>query len=167
VRKYQGKILKYCISMLTNTAEAEDAAQEIFIKAYQSLNQFRGASSFSTWLYRIAYNHCRDILRKISRHHTESWEALAEREGDKLERLLSVPHDSIMALEDCELIIRVLSHLPSDYRTVLVLREIEGLSYQEIAETLNCSLDAVKARLRRARQNFEEKLRHFLGSGDV
>jgi len=167
VRKYQGRILQLCASILSDPYEAEDAAQEIFIKAYQSLSKFRGTSSFSTWLYRIATNHCRDLLRKKSRRRTESWEALVEREGDQLIRVLSAPHDPILTQEDTDLIKRLLSCLSPEYRMILTLREIQGLCYQEIAAVMHCSLDSVKARLRRARQDLKEKLRHFLGSGNV
>lgn len=165
VRKYQGRVLHLCASILSDPYDAEDAAQEIFIKAYQSLEKFRGASSFYTWLYRIATNHCRDLLREKSRHRTESWEALVENEGEQLQRLLSAPPDQNnqnLTQEDSELIERVLSSLSHEYRLILTLREIQGLSYHEIAEILHCSLDSVKARLRRARNAFEEKLRHFL-----
>lgn len=167
MRKYQGKVLQLCVSTLSDPHEAEDAAQEIFIKAYQSLNKFRGASSFSTWLYRIATNHCTDLLRQKSRHRTESWEALIEKEGDQIVKLLAAPPDSHLTQEDTDLINRVLSCLSSEYRMILTLREIQGLSYQEIAVVMRCSLDSVKARLRRARQGFQDNLRHFLEPGNV
>jgi RNA polymerase sigma-70 factor (ECF subfamily) len=167
VRKYQGKVLQLCVSTLSDPHEAEDAAQEIFIKAYQSLDKFRGASSFSTWLYRIAANHCTDLLRQRSRRRTESWEALVEKEGDRLVKLLAAPPDSRLTPEDTDLVNRVLTCLSSEHRMILTLREVQGLSYQEIAAVMQCSLDSVKARLRRARQDFQDKLRHFLGSGNV
>lgn len=167
VRKYQKKVLGFCISLLSDLTQAEDAAQEIFIKAYQSLDNFRGKSSFFTWLYRIASNHCLDLLRKRSRQKTESWEALLEREGERLHRLLAVSHNPESPLEESDLLERVLSQLSPDYRIILTLREVQGFTYQEIADILDCSLDAVKARLRRARQELEEKLRHFLGSENV
>lgn len=153
--------------MLSDATDAEDAAQEIFIKAYQSLNRFRGASPFSTWLYRIAANHCRDLLRKKSRRRVESWDALLEKEGDRFQKLLSDPPGTAKTMEDSDLVKRVLSQLSLEQRMVLILREIEGLSYHEMAQTLNCSLDAVKGRLRRAREDFEKMLRHFLGGENV
>jgi RNA polymerase sigma-70 factor, ECF subfamily len=147
--------------MISDTVEAEDAAQEIFFKAYQALHRFRGDASFSTWLYRIAVNYCRDLLRKKSRRKTESWDALLEKEGDRLQKILSDPPGTLPAGENADLVRRVLSRLSPEHRMVLVLREIEGLSYQEMSETLDCSLDAVKGRLRRAREEFEKRLRHF------
>lgn len=167
VLKYQVRVLQLCTSLLPNPADAEDAAQEIFLKAYRSLDQFRGAAAFSTWIYRIATNHCLDLLREQSRHRTESWEELVTREGERLNRLLSAPTNPVLRLEEADLIEQVLSCLPPEHRIVLILREVQGLSYQEIAEVLNCSLESIRARLRRARQSFEEKLRHFLRSGDV
>lgn len=161
VRRYQDKVLRLCLSALANADDAEDAAQEIFLKAYRSLPQFRGASSFSTWLYRIAANHCRDLLRSRARQPAQSWEALVEQEGERIERLLSTPTDAGRGAEAADLVRRVLAHLSPDHRMILVLREIEGLSYDELARTLDCSLDAVRGRLSRAREEFEKKVRHF------
>jgi len=167
VRTYQARVLRLCTSLLTDPASAEDAAQDIFLKAYQSLGAFRGAAAFSTWLYRIAANHCKDLLRKRAREHTESWDALVEEQGEQLEALLRSARDPKAAIADSELADRVLSHLSPGERLLLTLREVQGLSYLELAQTLGCSLDAVKARLRRARQGLQDTLRHFSGSGDV
>lgn len=156
-------MLGFCASLLLDAGSAEDAAQDIFIKTYQSLNQFRGNSSFFTWLYRITYNHCQDLLRKRNRRPTESWDELVERHGEKIEKLLAFPFDPVSGShnETSDLVERVLSALPHDYRAILILREVQGLNYQEIAEVLNCSLDAVKARLRRARESLADKLRQI------
>lgn len=135
-------------------ALAEDAAQEAFIKAYHSLDRFKGDSSFSTWLYRIAANHCKDLLRKRARQKTEPLEAVVQEMGERLEE----------GRENADLIERMLAAIPEDYRAVLILRETEGMSYQEIAQTLNISVDAVKARLKRARA---EIARHFSASKNV
>lgn len=163
VREHQNKVLGLCLGLLSDPVLAEDAAQEVFIKAYESLGRFRGESSFSTWIYRIAFHHCQDILRKRSRRPTESLDQLIECHGDGMERLLSKPDDSSVRQDSSDMIEKVLSALPPDYRTILVLREVQGLSYQEISEAMDCSLDSVKARLRRARSELEQKLRHFLG----
>ncbi len=167
VRKYQNRIYSHCVSMLSDFSLAQDAVQEVFIKAYQSLNKFRAQSTFYTWLYRIASNHCLDILRKKSRNKSESWESLLEKKGEKIHELLTAEKPEKSRSERRELIESVLAQLNPDYRVILVLREIDGLSYDEISQTLNCSLDAVKARLKRARQDFEMKLRHFWGSENV
>ena len=152
--------------MLADASLADDAAQEVFVKAYLALDQFQMKASFSIWLYRIATNHCLDLLRKRNRQKTESWEALLEKEGPKIEALFSVPPERF-SQEQSELLYRLLSYLPETLRTVLVLREIQDLSYDEIAVTLKCSLDAVKSRLKRARKELVGKLRHLLKTSDV
>lgn len=172
VRAHQARVRGLCLSLLLNATEADDAAQDVFIKAYESLSKFRHDSSFSTWLCRIASNHCLDLLRKKSRHKTDSLDALLEQKGEQIRRLLvtaqEIP-DSSEALhgEKTELIQKVLGALPMDHREILILREAQGLSYEEIGSILGCSLDAVKARLRRARQRMEEKFRHFWGVSNV
>ena len=167
MRTHQARILRLCTALLGDSALAEDAAQEIFFKVYQALPAFRGQSAFSTWLYRIASNHCLDLLRKRQRERTESWEALVEESGEQLHELLTASQDPKAILADTELVQRALAQLSPEYRLILTLREVEGLSYKELAGTLHCSLDAVKARLRRSRQELLEHLRHFLSEGDV
>lgn len=148
--------------MLSNSTDAEEAAQDIFVKAYHALRKFKGNSSFSTWLYRITANHCLDVLRKRNRRKTVSWEGLVEQEGDHILKLFSTSHTAESQMENRELIDKILSTLPPDYRTILTLREVDGLEYQEIAAALDCSLDAVKGRLARARKLLQSNLRHFL-----
>jgi RNA polymerase sigma-70 factor (ECF subfamily) len=167
VRVYQGKVLGLCRSLLGDATQAEDAAQEIFLKAYQSLSTFRRDSSFSTWLYRISANHCKDLLRKRTRQKTESLEALTDQMGDAVERLFKAPAQAEVSAENAECMEKILSQLSPHERLILTLREAEGLSYQEIAETLECTVDAVKARLRRAREALNEKLRHFSKGSSV
>ena len=163
VRQYQARVIRLCTSILSDAALAEDAAQDIFLKTYRALNAFRGDASFSSWLYRIAANHCKDLLRRRAREKTESWDALVEKHGDQIQGLLAVTKDPVPTAADTELVDKVLSCLAPDYRIILTLREVQGLSYEEIAQALRCSLDAVKARLRRARQALQENLRHFSG----
>jgi len=166
VRLYHGRVLSLCLSMLLDRAEAEDAAQEAFVKAFASLNQYTRNASFSAWLYRIASNHCLDLLRKRKRQKTDSLDGLMEQKGDSVSDFESkIPEKSGSGAEKQEtldLAMRVLGTLPPDYRQVLILRELEGLTYEEISSVLKCSLDAVKSRLRRARQQLQEKARHFL-----
>ncbi len=167
VRAHQAKVLGLCMSLLGNATQAEDAAQEIFIKAYRSLRSFRGDSVFSTWLYRIAANHCKDLLRKRSREETESLDALIEESGDGIQVSFKPSFDPSAATGTADLLERLLSSLSPEERLILTLREVQGLNYKEISDTLKCSLDAVKARLRRARQTLEQKVRHFSTVGDV
>ncbi len=166
IRRSHARVFSLCVSMLGDRTSAEDAAQEVFLKAYQSLNKFKGTSAFTTWLYRVASNHCLDLLRKSARRRSESLEAVLEAEGDRIQFLLKAPDEQRQA-EDRDLVERVLSCLPPDYRLILTLREVQGLSYEEIMETMDCSLDSVKARLRRARESLENSLRHFSETGGV
>lgn len=162
VRCYQARIIRLCASLLKNESDAQDAAQEVFVKAYQALKNFQKEASFYTWLYRIASNHCLAFLRSRNRKLTQSLDALLEAEGDRVEHFFSSQTDFRKGLESADLLDKLLSVLPPDTRLILTLREAEGLSYEEIGQVLDCSLDAVKGRLRRARIEIEEKLRHFL-----
>ena len=171
VNAYQSKVRGYCFSMLGQRAAAEDAAQEVFVKAYKSLDKFRGDSSFSTWLYKITTNHCRDILRARARRKTLSLDQLIEDRGDQIESLLSASSAAatnlVTNVESRDLINKIFASLSEEYREVVILREVQGLSYMEIAQVLDCSLDAVKARLKRARKEILVGLRHLDDSGDV
>jgi RNA polymerase sigma-70 factor (ECF subfamily) len=167
VGRHHARVLGLCRSWLGSGEAAEDAAQDVFLKAYQALGSFRGTSAFSTWLYRIAVNRCMDVRRSAARARQDSLDALIEERGDDLYRLLGQAPDASTAPEAGDLARRLLAALPDDYRTILWLREVEGFTYEELTRALDCSLDAVKARLRRARAEVEEKLRHFSGSEGV
>jgi RNA polymerase sigma-70 factor (ECF subfamily) len=162
VRRHHAAIHGLCVSMLGSPADADDAAQDAFLKAYRSLSKFRGDSTFGSWLYRVAANVCLDRLRKRKRERSDSWEALLEERGDDVERLIAPGADEGAALEDRDLVRRVLDLLPPEHRLILTLRETQGLDYRELMAALDCSLDAVKSRLKRARRGFEELARHFL-----
>ena len=166
IRRHHARIAGLCVSMLGPSA-ADDAAQEVFLKAYGRLKDFRRDSAFSTWLYRVASNHCLDALRSETRRRSESLEALTEREAPSLQRLLADPRDEVRRFEDAELVRAVLDRLPEDYRLILTLRELEGLEYRELMDALDCSMDSVKAKLQRARKLFRETLRHILPSERV
>jgi RNA polymerase sigma-70 factor, ECF subfamily len=140
VREHHAKILALCLSILRDRASAEDAAQDAFLKAYRAFDKFQGKAALSTWLYRIATNRCLDLLRERARRKTEPLAEAGKEEGSGLETA------------------DLLSRLPDEQRAALALREVQGLSYEEIADALGCSVDAVKGRLKRAR----ESLRHFL-----
>ena len=165
VRRHQDRVRRFCLSMLGRLSAADDAAQDVFVKAFERLPAFRGDSAFSTWIHRIAANHCLDLLRGEARRKTDSWDAMLEADGGRIEALFSeTPRHK---LEDADLIGRVLAQLPPRYRAVLTLREVQGLNYQEIAKTLDCSVDSVKAGLRRARLALRKKARHFLKAESV
>lgn len=167
VRKYETKVRGYCLHMLLDYEESEDAAQEVFLKAYRSLRDFDGRSSFSTWLFRITVNHCHDVRRKLSRQRTEQ---LTEDDGGEkrsAESAAFVEPEALNRAEYLDLVRKVFSRLSEEYRQILLLREVEEMSYEEIAEVLACSLDAVKGRLKRARVQLKEEMRHFLGDSVV
>lgn len=166
VLRYQDRILQHCASMLSDAREGEDAAQEVFVKAFYALPRFKGGSAFYTWLYRIAHNHCLDRIRQRNRRPAYSWDHLIEEKGDEIEKLFADSGVRDRA-GDRELVEMTLALLSEDYRAALVLREIQGLSYEEMTDVLGCSLAAVKSRLKRARRDFEEKLRHFLDKETV
>jgi RNA polymerase sigma-70 factor (ECF subfamily) len=166
VRRHHARVYSLCASMLGDSA-ADDAAQEVFLKAHARLKDFHGDSAFSTWLYRVASNHCLDALRREARRRTESLEDLAEREAPRLQRFLAEPGDAARALEAAQLVKAVLELLPPDYRLILTLRELEGLEYKELMTALDCSMDSVKAKLQRARKAFRETCRHILPSASV
>jgi RNA polymerase sigma-70 factor, ECF subfamily len=156
VRAYHPAVLNTCRSLLLSPAEAEDAAQETFLKAYASLSQYKENHSFPAWLHRIASNHCLDILRKKKRQKTDSLDALLETGGEPLPPLSSEDGD-----ENTQLALKALSSLPPEQRQILALRELDDLSYEQIADVLKCSIDAVKTRLYRARNSLQKKAQHF------
>ncbi len=161
VLRYQDRLLGFCYSMLYRRAEAEDAAQEIFIKAYRSLPDFRGDSSFSTWLYRIAFNHCSSLRKRAAARSTESFDAMTDQ---RREELLSSP-GAVTDAQPCEdMAASAMLALPEAYRAAMAMR-LEGEDYKAIADSLGISVDSVKARLRRARIILRDKLRHFLPEG--
>ena len=157
VRRHAPRVRALCLSMLRDEAEADDAAQEAFLKAWRKLSSFGGESSFATWLHRIAANQCLDALRVRARRRSEPLEAAPE----------PASPSGAAALEAADLAARLLAALPEDQRLALTLRELQGLSYEEIAAVMECSLDSVKARLRRARRTLEDAARHFPGPGIV
>jgi RNA polymerase sigma-70 factor (ECF subfamily) len=165
VRAHQTRVRLVCLAFLGSAAEADDAAQDVFVNAFRGLAEFKGDASFGTWIARIADNHCRDVLRKRARRRTESLDALFESQGDAFDGFLSraqtadtpPPYKS----EDLELLGRLFAALPEDDREILTLSEVEELPYAEIAQRLSCSLDAVKGRLKRARQTLIDKCRKF------
>jgi RNA polymerase sigma-70 factor (ECF subfamily) len=166
VRRHAPRVRALCAATLRNSEEAEDAAQEAFLKAHRALGRFSGEASFGTWLHRIAVNHCLDVLRAAARRRSESLDAMLEADSSALGRALSEPSPA-KALEDRDTVARLLARLNPEQRLALTLREAEGLSYEEIAEAMSCSLDSVKARLKRARAELLEMSRHLSDSDIV
>ncbi|AEG59648.1 RNA polymerase sigma factor [Desulforamulus ruminis] len=160
VQMYENKVYTIAYRLMGNHADASDLAQEAFIKIYQALPNFRGDASFSTWIYHITVNVCRDELRKKQRRPTVSLDD-SPNQGNTTYELRSngpTPEEALDRNETQVMVQQCLSTLPDDYRIILVMREIQELSYDEIAETLGCSLGTVKSRLSRARQALKEKI---------
>ncbi len=155
VRRYETRIRGYCAQMLRNPSLAEDIAQETFLKAYVKLSGFRSDSSFSTWLYRIATNRCIDECRKQKRRSFFGLDTIPE--------IADEVSDS-ETLETRQQLVQILSGMSDEYRSVLLLRESQGLSYAELAETLGCSLESVRAKLKRARKKAVEVRERLLGT---
>jgi RNA polymerase sigma-70 factor (ECF subfamily) len=166
VREHQARVRLACLVFLGNKDEADDAAQDIFVKAFKGLAGFKGDASFETWLLRIADNHCRDLLRSRKSRRTESLDAVLAERGDAFQTLISrsgEPNENrTYSPQDLELLGRLFAALPEDDRRILTWREVEQLSYEEIAQRLGATLDAVKGRLKRARAALIDKCRPFL-----
>lgn len=160
VMAYQGTAYNVAYRVIGNADAAADACQEAFIKAYQAINQYRGGS-FKSWLLRIVTNACYDQLRYKSRRPAASLEDLTEETDDHNEKLINgseKPEEYLMRGELGEMIQLGINHLPDDQRVILVLSDVQGFSYQEIAEIVGQPLGTIKSRLSRGRQ----RLRDFL-----
>ncbi len=156
VTLYENKILNYCYRMLGNRTDAEDATQEVFVKLYRFIGSFTGQSAFSTWLYKIAFNVCLDYLRK-NKKHTSDTVSLHQQNAEGEEFLLNIedkgltPYESAQMSEAQRALALALEQLSEDQRRVVVLRDVEGLSYEEIGEVMGIAEGTVKSRINRAR----------------
>ncbi|MBQ3210896.1 MAG: sigma-70 family RNA polymerase sigma factor [Oscillospiraceae bacterium] len=155
VKAYEKNVYNLALRMVGNSEDAYDMSQEAFIKAYNSLHSFRGDSKFSVWLYRIVSNVCLDYLRARNRKATVSL-SVENDDGEDVELDIADEASSPQALLDRSLtrdaVRRGLQALPPDHREILLLREIQGLSYEEIADTLDLEVGTVKSRIFRARK---------------
>ncbi|WER46947.1 RNA polymerase sigma factor RpoE [Cupriavidus sp. WKF15] len=170
VAKYHRKIIRLISRLVRDPAEVEDVAQDAFIKAYRALPQFRGESAFYTWLYRIAVNTAKNYLAIQGRRpeassdiDTEEAETFAD--GEQL-RDINTPESMLHTRQVAETVNRAMEALPEELRTAITLREIEGLSYEEIAEAMGCPIGTVRSRIFRAREAIAEKLRPLLGTAE-
>jgi RNA polymerase sigma-70 factor (ECF subfamily) len=166
VSKYQRKLSRLLSRFIRDASEVEDVAQEAFIKAYRALPSFRGESAFYTWLYRIGINTAKNYLvangrRAPTATEFDSEDAESFDDGDQL-RDINTPESLLMSKEIAETVSDAVERLPEELRTAITLREIEGLSYEEIATIMNCPIGTVRSRIFRAREAIAERLRPLL-----
>jgi RNA polymerase sigma-70 factor (ECF subfamily) len=168
VSKYQRKLARLLSRFIRDPTEVEDVTQEAFIKAYRALPTFRGDSAFYTWLYRIGINTAKNYLVAMGRRaptttDIDSEEAEGFEDGEHL-RDLNTPENQMMSRQVAETVNQTLEELPEELRTAITLREIEGLSYEDIANIMNCPIGTVRSRIFRAREAIAERLRPLLGT---
>jgi RNA polymerase sigma-70 factor (ECF subfamily) len=165
VLKYQHKIVKLVSRYVREPSDALDVAQEAFLKAYRALPNFRGESAFYTWLYRIAINTAKNHLVMVARRPVE-----VDTEGPDGEQLeldpaqhdYATPESNLLTEEIRQTIIAVVERLPEDLRTAITLREVEGLSYEDIASAMACPIGTVRSRIFRAREAIDRELKPLL-----
>lgn len=170
VVKYQRKLGRLLSRLVRDPGEVEDVTQEAFIKAYRALPNFRGESAFYTWLYRIAINTAKNYLVALGRRAPTSTEfdheeAETFEEAEAL-RDSATPEGELLGREIATTVNKAMDSLPEDLRTAISLREIEGLSYEEIASVMNCPIGTVRSRIFRAREAIAAELRPLLGTDE-
>jgi RNA polymerase sigma-70 factor (ECF subfamily) len=166
VEKYQRKLGRLLARFIRDPAEVEDVTQEAFIKAYRALPAFRGDSAFYTWLYRIGINTAKNYLMALGRRAPTSTEVDAEdaegfEDGEQL-RDINTPESMLLSKEIAATVNAAIEELPEELRTAIQLREIEGMSYEDIARIMDCPIGTVRSRIFRAREAIAERLRPLL-----
>jgi RNA polymerase sigma-70 factor (ECF subfamily) len=168
VEKYQRKLARLLSRFIRDPAEVEDVTQEAFIKAYRALPAFRGDSAFYTWLYRIGINTAKNYLMGMGRRAPTSTEVEADEaegfeEGEQL-RDINTPESMLLSNEIAQTVNATIERLPEELRTAIQMREIEGMSYEDIAKAMDCPIGTVRSRIFRAREAIAEQLRPLLGT---
>jgi RNA polymerase sigma-70 factor (ECF subfamily) len=162
INKYQHRIISLVARYVSDQTEALDVAQEAFIKAYRAIPRFRGDSAFYTWLYRIAINTAKNwLVAKKRRPPTSDIDAADAEQYDMDSRLKEqgTPENELMREEIRRTVYDTIAELPDDLRTAIILREMDGMSYEEIAVTMDCPIGTVRSRIFRAREAIDEKLK--------
>ena len=166
VVKYQRKLARLLSRFIRDQSEVEDVTQEAFIKAYRALPAFRGDSAFYKWLYRIGINTAKNYLMAMGRRAPTSTEVGAEEaegfeEGEQL-RDINTPESVLLSNEIAETVNSTIEQLPEELRRAIQMREIEGMSYEDIAQAMDCPIGTVRSRIFRAREAIAEQLRPLL-----
>jgi RNA polymerase sigma-70 factor, ECF subfamily len=169
VIKYQRRLARLLSQFVRDSAEVEDIAQETFIKAYRALPSFRGDSAFYTWLYRIGINTAKNFLVSQGRKAPATISGFDNEDAENFEgadqlREMNTPESELMGKQVAQTVNQSLDSLPEELRTAIILREIEGLSYEEIAGIMDCPIGTVRSRIFRAREAVADKLRPLLGT---
>ncbi len=165
VRKYQHKIVSVVTRYVSDWSEAQDVAQDAFIRAYRAIGAFRGDSAFYTWIYKIAINTAKNHLVSKGRRPPIgdiTIDDAVQLEGASQLRDRATPERELMRQEIERTVSTTVEELPEELRTAITLREVDGLSYEEIAETMNCPIGTVRSRIFRAREAIDGKLRPLL-----
>jgi RNA polymerase sigma-70 factor (ECF subfamily) len=168
VDKYQRRLGRLLSRFIRDPSEVEDVMQEAFIKAYRALPAFRGDSAFYTWLYRIGINTAKNYLAAMGRRAPTSTDLEAEEaeghvDGERL-RDLNTPENLLLSREIADTVNSTIESLPEELRTAIQLREMEGMSYEEIANIMGCPIGTVRSRIFRAREAIAERLRPLIGT---
>jgi len=166
VEKYQRKLARLLSRLIRDPGEVEDVTQEAFIKAYRALPSFRGDSAFYTWLYRIGINTAKNYLVAMGRRAPTSTDVEAEEaeglEGGELLRDINTPESLLLTKEIGNTVNAAIESLPEELRSAIQLRELEGMSYEEIAKLMDCPIGTVRSRIFRAREAIAERLKPLL-----
>jgi RNA polymerase sigma-70 factor (ECF subfamily) len=171
VEKYKQPLFNFISRYLRDEVESEDLAQNVFLQMYKSRQRYEQTAKFSTWLFTIARNLCLNEIRRRSRHPAESLEETHSEHEDQPQRqyedkTTSLPADQVLHSELARKIEQALAELPEAQRTAILLCRQDELSYDEIAQILDCSLAATKSLIHRGRETLKEKLKPYLQSGD-
>jgi RNA polymerase sigma-70 factor (ECF subfamily) len=169
VEKYQRKLARLVSRLVRDPGEAEDVTQEAFIKAYRALPSFRGDSAFYTWLYRIGINTAKNYLVAMGRRAPTSTDVEAEEaegyDSGELLRDINTPESLLLSKEIGSTVNAAIEALPEELRSAIQLRELEGMSYEEIAKLMDCPIGTVRSRIFRAREAIAERLKPLIETG--
>ncbi len=157
VKENESLVYHIAYRMMQNEEEAKDVSQEIFIKVYRNLQKFDEKSAFSTWIYRIAVNTCIDALRKKKGKEVVSWEEQTQHQKENLADTAETPEEVYLQKEKQLQIMDMIQNLSPEHKAVLLMRDMEDMTYGEIAECLSVSLGTVKSRIARAREQFKKE----------